>query len=72
MKAEINAPVFSPVIITLETKAELDAFCAIFNHSSIMNAVGLDDVPPPQDIGLPYSLEAESLHLKLTALLKTP
>jgi hypothetical protein len=71
MKAEINSPVFSPVIITLETQAELDGMCAILDNDKVMDAVGLSDVPALEDLGLPYSIEAARLHRKLTSLLKS-
>lgn len=71
MKATRNTPEpkFEPVILTLETQAEVDAIYAVINHSSISDAIGLGDC----EIGIlkPFrSMRAAVLHGALNNLIK--
>lgn len=70
MKAHRNeAPKpFEPVILTLETQAEVNAVYALLNHSDLREAVGL---PPTSHIMMNYRTDDyHRLHRALCDLAK--
>ena len=71
MKANRNSlpPAFEPVILTLETQAEVDALYTLINHFRISNTVGLGNVS--EGILQPFrdSAHCSELHRALGLLL---
>ena len=69
MKAEIIAPPFNRVLLTLETQEQVDAIFTLLNHTYVRESVGLS--AEDYKILIPYkSSGANALHKALNALLK--
>lgn len=67
MKASRNPKAFAPVILTLETQAEVDAIYAVLNHARLCDALGFESEYKHL---FPFkSVEADNIHIKINKLL---
>ena len=70
MKATIQKPAFSPIILTLETEAEAKAIYAVLNNVKLGQALGFPGDFSPRKVGLPEDLYDQPTHTKVCAALK--
>lgn len=68
MKASRDPITFTPVILTLETQAEVDAISAVLNHSKLCDVLGF--VVEYKQIQPFESDAANEFHLRLNKIIK--
>lgn len=68
MKASRKPNEFSPVYLTLETQAEVDAIYAVLDHAKLGDALGFTDQYKALQ---PFkSYETEKFHVKINGIFK--